>query len=154
MPIGQKIRWSYDSIVPRVHWSHNPNNFSWIWKSTHGKLAIIMKFELTEYKKHYRHHLCGEKNVYFFTMKIYLLKEMYFTIPTGAHLCCFNIQFEGINLILLIISITYITPHNCCGQNIHTWDSIMPLLRIFIWLYLCYRTITHLIKKKHDTWQK
>ena len=124
MPIGQKIRWSYDSIV-RGFIGPTTQIISHEFGKVH--MAIIMK-----YRKHYRHQSCGEKNVYFFTMKIYLLKEMYFTIPTGAHLCCFNIQFEGINLILLIISITYITPHNFCGQNIHTWDSIMPLLRIFI----------------------
>ena len=70
-----------------------------------------LQFELAEDSKHYRHYLCGEILVYLLTMK-----KPYFTISTVAHLCCFDTQSEGINFILLIITITLITQLIFCGQ--------------------------------------
>ena len=148
------------SIVRRFVGPTSALNFPWIWKRTHCN----HKFKFPEYSKYYRYYLWGEMFVFLllfllvclsvfvsfcFYNEKYTLNERYFTISTDSHLCCVDIQFEGIDLILLIITITHITQLNFCGQNTYTWGSTLPWLVVFIWLCLCYRTTT----LKHNTRQ-
>ena len=43
-----------------------------------------MKFSTVEHNKQYRSYLCGEKMLYILTVKLFQLKEMYFTISTDV----------------------------------------------------------------------
>ena len=115
------------SIVRRFIGPTSALNFLWIWKRTHCN----HRFNFLWYSKYYRYYLYGEMFFSFclfvflfvcfcFYNETYTLKEKYFTISTDSHICCVDIQFEGINSIMLIITIMHITL-NFCAQNTYTW---------------------------------